>query len=130
MAARSRTVSHREPAASIIDRLGGFDAVAEMLGVARTTVLRFALPAPDGRDGQIPAKYRSRLIAEAARTGIELTYEDFAWRPATSRADAVSEAPKGAMPPKGAPDDLAGGAVLDCDRELAAGPLSAAELGE
>ena len=71
----------REPAARIIALLGGDESVAKLLSVSRSTVTKFASAGKDGRDGEIPRQYRPKLIKAAAKLGVILKPEDFAWRP-------------------------------------------------
>ncbi len=88
----ARRAPRREPAASIIDALGGEKKVAARLGLHRTTVLRFALSGPKCQDGEIPRDYRKDLIAYGRELGVTLTYEDFAWRPESSSTEAPDDA--------------------------------------
>lgn len=66
------------PAASIVDRLGGEAAVARMVDLSKVQVWRWMQPrSKQGTDGEIPRAHRPRLIACAYLQGIHLTEADF-----------------------------------------------------
>ena len=86
-----------DPAAHVIGKCGGPDAVAEMVGIHVSNVHRWTYPrARGGTDGRIPARHHARLIAEAARRGITLVPEDFFH--GTEAAAALSSAPRKRQP--------------------------------
>lgn len=67
-----------EPAASIIDRLGGPTRVAEIVGIHRTRVSNWKRPrAAGGTDGRIPQSYHVTLLAFAQQNRIPLQASDF-----------------------------------------------------
>lgn len=67
-----------EPAASIIQKLGGPQAVASRLGVAYTAPYRWRSPASKGgTDGAIPRKYIPALLVMASEIGVPLSASDF-----------------------------------------------------
>jgi len=67
-----------EPAASIINKLGGNTAVASIAGVHRTRVWNWTQPKKSGgTGGNIPFKYMPRLIAAAKAAGVELSADEF-----------------------------------------------------
>lgn len=66
-------VMFTEPAASIIEIVGGASALARHLGTSPSSPLRWRLPREKGgTDGFIPAKYHDRIIALAAAQELEL----------------------------------------------------------
>jgi len=77
---KKRRYAHHEglqPAAGIINKLGGKKAVAEATGLSETTVYNWTYP-PEigGTGGTIPLKHH-RLLREFARSrGIRLRYEE------------------------------------------------------
>jgi hypothetical protein len=81
-----------EPAASIIDALGGMTALAVEMNLAQSTVLRWRSPGPDGRDGYIPRKYHPALTAMARERGIVLSPAAFVDAHAARRDLAAREA--------------------------------------
>lgn len=67
-----------EPASTIINICGGFEAVARMTGRSEVRVRRWTYPkSRGGSDGLIPADISQRLMAEARRAGIDLRPEHF-----------------------------------------------------
>ena len=56
----------------VLAALGGYIKVAEVLGVARSTTIRWTLPHPKGSDGLIPTAMVSRLQDLADSLGITL----------------------------------------------------------
>ena len=59
-----------EPAATIIQRLGGASAVASLLDVARGRVYAWTWPKTrGGTDGRIPQRYHAPLLREARERG-------------------------------------------------------------
>ena len=71
-----------EPAQTIIRKLGGPNAVAEVVGVHRTRVSNWQRSrAAGGTDGLVPQKHHAALLAFARDKGIELKPEEFVQRP-------------------------------------------------
>lgn len=67
-----------EPAQSIIRKLGGPNAVAEITGVHRTRVSNWARPKESGgTGGTIPFKHVPTLLDAAKDKGIELSADEF-----------------------------------------------------
>lgn len=69
---------HSEPAAGIIERLGGVTKVAVRTGRDPSAVRRWRLPPPEGCGGVIPEYVRPDLLQMAVEMAVELTYADFA----------------------------------------------------
>lgn len=66
-------LEQREPAASIISRLGGISEVAAICQVSQTQVQRWRWTESNGGTGGfIPRKHHERLIEAAKRLGIVL----------------------------------------------------------
>ena len=72
------TVSGCEPARTVVERLGGIAAAAQIAGVDRTTVSKW-LTSRDrrGTGGIIPAKHIATLYRHAQQEGLPLSAEDF-----------------------------------------------------
>lgn len=67
-----------EPAATIIDRFGGPDAVQQITGASRTRVYRWTQPkSKGGTGGMIPTPHALKLIAHAKEAGLPITAEHF-----------------------------------------------------
>lgn len=67
---------HCQPAAKIIDALGGVNAVAEIAGVDLSRVVRWRLPkASGGTGGTIPQRHIPALLDRGRALG--LTADDF-----------------------------------------------------
>lgn len=67
-----------EPAASIIDRLGGVTRVASIVGVHRTRVSNWKRPRQvGGTNGRVPQDYHVKLLEHARANGILLSADDF-----------------------------------------------------
>lgn len=76
-----------EPAASIIDRFGGPEAVQEITGADRTRVYRWTQPKEKGgTDGIIPLKPAQKLWAYAKANRIDIPSDLFL----SAGAEAVS----------------------------------------
>ena len=72
------TFVRMEPASSIIEALGGPNAVAEIAGVHRTRVSNWMRPKDKGgTGGLIPFRHAPLLIEAARRRGISLSADDF-----------------------------------------------------
>jgi len=75
-----------DPAATIIDRLGGTAAVAKRLGKDRSTVCQWRVPrARGGTDGLIPQKHHPEILEFAAELKVRLRAADFLPRRAKGR---------------------------------------------
>jgi hypothetical protein len=67
-----------DPAASIIAKFGGHEAVATITGKHVTRVYRWTYPkAKGGTNGVIPHEDARKLLAHAKSAGIELQPADF-----------------------------------------------------
>jgi hypothetical protein len=67
-----------EPAASIIEKLGGLDAAAEAGRVHKSRASRWRMPqSKGGTGGLIPSKRQPLLLAWAREKGKPLQAEDF-----------------------------------------------------
>lgn len=66
-----------EPAHSIVRRLGGETSVARELGLSRTAVWLWQVPAPRGRSGYIPRWHHDGLLDLAKRRGVPLSRAEF-----------------------------------------------------
>lgn len=76
-----------EPAQTIVKKLGGPNAVAEIAGVHRTRVSNWMRPKEaGGTGGMIPFKHVPALIAAASAQGVELKADDFLPTSAEERA--------------------------------------------
>lgn len=74
-----RTFVPCEPACTVIKKLGGPAATAEMAGCTESQVYRWQRPAGvgDGLGGFIPRWHHQKLIDAAKAKGIEITFADF-----------------------------------------------------
>ena len=71
-------MQYLEPARTIIEKLGGIDAVAKGLGLDFTRPYRWMLPkSKGGTGGTIPVKHHQRLLDLADERGIDLEPSDF-----------------------------------------------------
>ena len=69
---------HLEPATSIIVKLGGLKAVAEVTGVTETSVRRWRYPKErGGTGGAVPHWHIQPLMVLAVETGVNLGFNDF-----------------------------------------------------
>lgn len=67
-----------EPAKSIVDKLGGPNAVAKIANVHRTRVSNWTrAKGAGGTGGTIPFKHVPSLLAAAKEKGIDLSADDF-----------------------------------------------------
>ena len=67
-----------EPAASIIEKCGGFAQVAKIVGRDETRVRRWTYSkSKGGTGGLIPSDSAHRLMNEARKRGLPLTPDDF-----------------------------------------------------
>lgn len=77
------------PAQRVIEKCGGPQAVAEMVGVHVSNVHRWTYPkARGGSDGFIPSQQQQTLLTAARARGIELEPADFFEIPDTEGAAA------------------------------------------
>lgn len=53
------------PASQIIERLGGYQAVAELLGITRNGVQRWTYPAPRGVNNRVPMRHWTALVQKS-----------------------------------------------------------------
>lgn len=70
---------HMEPAKSIIEHLGGAQAVAAIVGKHPSRVYRWTYPemTREGTGGLVPSRDQRRLLEYAQSNGIDLRPEDF-----------------------------------------------------
>jgi len=69
---------HLDPANTVISKVGGFDAVAEITGAHVSRVYRWTYPAErGGTGGTIPQRYHRTLLDYARGHSIDLSAEDF-----------------------------------------------------
>lgn len=67
-----------EPAATIIARFGGADAVREITGASRTRVYRWTQPKEaGGTGGTIPTEHALKLLAFAQKHQVSISAADF-----------------------------------------------------
>ena len=66
-----------EPANTIIQKFGGLSALAEVVGKAPHTVMKWRMPKPQGTGGVIPHWHHDAILAAAEAKGIELEPADF-----------------------------------------------------
>ncbi|WP_454919246.1 carph-isopro domain-containing protein [Xanthobacter sediminis] len=79
-----------EPAASIIDRLGGPSKISKQIGVHRTRVSNWKRARDaGGTGGIIPQKHIPGLIRMAQHEGVSLTVDDFFAAPHIPANDAA-----------------------------------------
>ena len=83
---------HWNPAASIIDKLGGVAATAAISGASVSRVTRWRLDrSKGGTGGLIPQRNIIRILGHARSSGIELNGDDFLVAP-TPSVEAPTEA--------------------------------------
>lgn len=66
-----------EPANTIIQKFGGLSALAEIVGKAPHTVMKWRMPKPKGTGGVIPHWHHDAILEAAKAKGIELEPSDF-----------------------------------------------------
>tara|TARA_R110000868_G_scaffold2810_4_gene19444 strand:+ start:725 stop:943 length:219 start_codon:yes stop_codon:yes gene_type:complete len=66
------------PAHTILERLGGRQAVAQHLNLDKSTLCRWCGPKPGGTDGLIPQRYWPGLVVLARKQGIDITVAELA----------------------------------------------------
>ncbi|MCC7253839.1 hypothetical protein [Hyphomicrobium sp.] len=75
-----------EPAKSVIEKLGGVEAVAKVTGKHVSRIYRWTYPVErGGTGGLIPQREIPRLIEHARRKGVALAHADFFSAPAHRR---------------------------------------------
>ena len=83
----------QNPASQVIEKCGGPQAVAEILGVDVSRVHRWTYPKErGGSDGIIPTRHQQRLLDEARKRGIELEPDDFFQPTAAAKRASLQEA--------------------------------------
>ena len=81
------------PAAHIIAKCGGPEAVAAMVGIHPSNVHRWTYPKDKGgTDGRVPTRHHRKLIEAARAKGITLTPDDFFHGAAPAAAPATADA--------------------------------------
>lgn len=71
-------VHTHEPAYSVIEKLGGKSAVAEVLGLDKSTLTRWCQPKPLGTGGLIPQRYWPQLIEMARSQKVRIGLKELA----------------------------------------------------
>ena len=61
---------------TIIEQLGGKEAIAEELGISKGAVYLWFYPKPKGSDGKIPAGRAIQIYELAKAKGIDCTIQD------------------------------------------------------
>ncbi len=78
------------PAETVIEKLGGAQAVAALCGLDVASVHKWKYPKErGGTGGIIPSRHQGALLAAARRLGIGLSAEDFFDTPSTPAADRL-----------------------------------------
>ena len=67
------TIHTLDPAYTLIEKLGGKSAVAQELGLDKSTLTRWCRSEPDGTGGVIPQRYWEQLIAMGKRQKVRVT---------------------------------------------------------
>lgn len=67
-----------EPAYSVIEKLGGKAAVADRLGLDKSTLSRWCQPRPLGTGGMIPQRYWPQLVQMSREQGADITLKELA----------------------------------------------------
>lgn len=67
-----------DPAYKVIEKLGGRQAVADFLGLDKSTVVRWCHPSPQGTGGVIPQRYWPQLIEMAREQGVRIGLKELA----------------------------------------------------
>ena len=66
------------PAATVIEKCGGIERTAQLVGRHRSVVNRWLLPKErGGTGGLVPAHHQPTLLAKAQQEGIKLNHRDF-----------------------------------------------------
>ncbi len=80
-------MSQLQPAASIVQKLGGPSVVAKVAGVHRTRVSNWMRPrSAGGTGGRVPQDHHRALLDYAKQQSVELTAEDFIPAPTQKEA--------------------------------------------
>ena len=78
------------PAAAIVKKCGGAQAVADLVGVHVSNVHRWTYPRErGGTGGHVPARHQQAILDAARRLGIDLTPADFFDLPPEPEEDAA-----------------------------------------
>lgn len=86
-------MTYLEPAKTVIDKLGGYERVATIVGRHPTRVYRWMRPiSAGGTGGLIPAKFQGMLLDHARANGITLRERDFFGRRRLAKAPAEAVA--------------------------------------
>jgi hypothetical protein len=72
------TIHTHEPASSVINKLGGRTAVANHLGLDKSTLSRWCQPRPSGTGGLIPQRYWPQLMQMARVQRVRITLKELA----------------------------------------------------
>lgn len=67
--------SYSTPAARACAAFGSANALAKLLGMHRTSVLRWTYEKPNGTGGHVPAEHQSKILKLAKERGIKLKPE-------------------------------------------------------
>lgn len=70
------TVHTLEPAYSVVEKLGGKSAVAQYLGVDKSTLSRWCQEKPTGTGGMIPQRYWPQLLQLARELRVRLEVKE------------------------------------------------------
>lgn len=70
------TIHFNDPAYSIVEKLGGKAAVAEKLGLDKSTISRWCQPVPQGTGGLVPQRYWPQLIEIGRAQKVRVTLKD------------------------------------------------------
>ncbi len=70
------TVHMIEPAYSVVEKLGGKAAVADELGLDKSTLSRWCQPQPQGTGGMIPQRYWPKLVEMARGRKVRITLKE------------------------------------------------------
>lgn len=73
-----QTIHTAEPAYSVIEKLGGKSAVADVLQLDKSTLSRWCQPRPMGTGGLIPQRYWPQLIEMAREARVRITLKELA----------------------------------------------------
>lgn len=67
-----------EPAYTVIEKLGGKSAVAEHLGLDKSTLSRWCQDKPAGTGGIVPQRYWPQLMQMAREQRVRITLKELA----------------------------------------------------
>ncbi len=71
-----QTIHTANPAYDVIEKLGGKSAVAEYLGLDKSTLSRWCQPKPAGTGGVIPQRYWPHLVEMARVQRVRITLKE------------------------------------------------------